>query len=269
MSTQMRISTVASGSSGNCIYVGSDNTHILIDAGISKKRTETGLRANDIDMKDISAILVTHEHTDHINGLGVISRKYEIPIYATGKTIEEIKNNKKLGEIPEELYVEINEDNHFNVGDLDICPFAISHDAVQPVAYRINCGGKAVAVATDMGKYNDYIVSNLEKLDALVIEANHDIRMLLAGTYPYYLKQRILGDRGHLSNEMSGRLINAILHDGIKHILLGHLSKENNYEELAYETVRSEISLSDNPYKADDFDITVAKRDVNSVLFSV
>lgn len=269
MSTQMRISTVASGSSGNCIYVGSDNTHVLIDAGISKKRTEIGLKANDIDMKDISAILITHEHIDHINGLGVISRKYEIPIYATGKTIEEIKYNRKLGEIPEYLYVEINEDKHFDIGDLDICPFAISHDAVQPVAYRINCGGKAVAVATDMGKYNDYTVSNLEKLDALVIEANHDIRMLLAGTYPYYLKQRILGDRGHLSNEMSGRLINDILHDGIKHILLGHLSKENNYEDLAYETVRSEIALSDNQYKADDFDITVAKRDVNSVLFCV
>lgn len=269
MSTQMRISTVASGSSGNCIYVGSDNTHILIDAGISKKRTEMGLRANDIDLKDISAIMITHEHIDHINGLGVISRKYEIPIYATGKTIEEIKRNKKLGEIPEDIYVEIKEDRHFNIGDLEICPFAISHDAVQPVAYRVNCGGKAVAVATDMGKYNDYIVSNLENLDALVIEANHDIRMLLAGTYPYYLKQRILGDRGHLSNEMSGRLINDILHDGIKHILLGHLSKENNYEELAYETVRSEIALSDNQYKADDFDITVAARDVNSVLFCV
>lgn len=269
MSAQMRLSTVASGSSGNCIYVGSEQTHILVDAGISKKRTEIGLMANDIDLKDISAILITHEHIDHINGLGVISRKYEIPIYATGKTIEEIKNNKKLGAIPEDLYVEIREDEHFSVGDLDICPFAISHDAVQPVAYRVNCGDKAVAVATDMGKYNDYIISNLEKLDALVIEANHDVRMLLAGIYPYYLKQRILGDRGHLSNEMSGRLINAILHDGLKHILLGHLSKENNYEELAYETVKTEISMSDNSYKAEDFDIRVAKRDSNSILFCV
>ena len=105
----MRISTVASGSSGNCIYVGSDNTHLLVDAGISKKRTETGLNANDIDMKDISGILITHEHIDHINGLGVISRKYEIPIYATPKTVEAIKSNNKLGHIPEELYVEITE----------------------------------------------------------------------------------------------------------------------------------------------------------------
>ena len=200
----MRISTVASGSSGNCIYVGSDNTHLLVDAGISKKRTETGLNANDIDMKDISGILITHEHIDHINGLGVISRKYEIPIYATPKTVEAIKSNNKLGHIPEELYVEIKADEHFNIGDIEVCPFSISHDAAEPVAYRFNEGGKSVAVATDMGKYDDYIVSNLKKLDALVIEANHDVRMLLAGAYPYYLKQRILGDRGHLSNEMSG-----------------------------------------------------------------
>lgn len=265
----MRISTVASGSSGNCIYVGSDNTHLLVDAGISKKRTETGLNANDIDMKDISGILITHEHIDHINGLGVISRKYEIPIYATPKTVEAIKSNNKLGYIPENLYVEIKSDEHFNIGDIEVCPFSISHDAAEPVAYRFNEGGKSIAVATDMGKYDDYIVNNLKELDALVIEANHDVRMLLAGAYPYYLKQRILGDRGHLSNEMSGKLINDILHDGLKYILLGHLSKENNYEELAYETVKSEIAISDNKYKASDFDIEVARRDVNSMLFCV
>lgn len=269
MSTQMRLSTIASGSSGNCIYVGSDNTHILIDAGISKKRTEMGLNANDVDIRDISAILITHEHIDHINGLGVISRKYEIPIYATEKTIEEIKKNTKLGYIPEDIYHVVKEDEKFNIGEFEICPFAISHDAVQPVAYRVNSGGKSVAVATDMGYYDDYTVSNLQKLDALVIEANHDVRMLLAGTYPYYLKQRILGDKGHLSNEASGRLINDILHDNLKYIMLGHLSKENNYEELAYETVKAEITLSDNPYKAEDFNIAVAKRNTNSMLYCV
>lgn len=265
----MRISTVASGSSGNCIYVGSDNTHVLIDAGISKKKTELGLNANDIDIRDISGILITHEHIDHINGLGVISRKYEIPIYATPRTVEAIKSNTKLGFIPEDLYVDIEADRHFNIGGLDICPFNISHDAAQPVAYRVSKGDKAVAVATDMGKYDDYTVNNLKNLDAIVIEANHDVRMLLAGIYPYYLKQRILGDKGHLSNEMSGKLINDILHDGLKHILLGHLSKENNYEELAFETVKSEIAISDNKYKADDFNIEVAKRDTNSMLFCV
>lgn len=265
----MRIATVASGSSGNCVYVGSDNTHVLVDVGISGKRTEMGLNANGISMKDISAILITHEHIDHINGLGVISRKYEIPIYTTEGTADAIRKNTKLGKIPEDLYVNIESDSPFYIGDLEVCPFNISHDAAQPVAYRFNKGNKSVAVATDMGKYDDYIVNNLSNLDALLIEANHDVRMLLAGTYPYYLKQRILGEKGHLSNETSGKLINDILHDGLKYIMLGHLSKENNYEDLAYETVKSEIAVSDNEYKAEDFNIMVAKRDAYSTLLCV
>ena len=120
MSNNIRMATVASGSSGNCIYVGSDNTHILIDAGVSKKRTETGLNNNDIDIRDISGIMITHEHIDHINGLGVITRKYEIPIYATAQTLDEIEKNKKIGEIPHGLYREITPDCHFNVGDLEV-----------------------------------------------------------------------------------------------------------------------------------------------------
>ncbi len=265
----MRLSTIASGSSGNCIYVGTDNTHILVDCGISGKKVVNGLNENDVDAKDVSGILITHEHIDHISGLGVISRKYGIPIYATKGTADEIRKNTKLGDISKDLFMEIEADKSFEIGDIKINPFSISHDAAEPVAYRIESGNKAVAVATDMGKYDDYIVSHLKKLDALVIEANHDVRMLLAGIYPYYLKQRILGDRGHLSNESSGKLINSILHDGLKHILLGHLSKENNYAELAYETVRSEIQISDNEYKAEDFDISVAKRDGNSPLFCI
>lgn len=264
----MRISTVASGSSGNCIYVGSDHTHVLIDAGITKKRIEEGLNQNDIKLSEIEAILITHEHSDHIQGLGVISRKYEIPIYATADTILAISDNKKLGYIPEELYVNVCPDEHVTIGDLDICPFSISHDAVSPVGYRVNCDNKSAAVATDMGKYDEYTIEHLKNLDAIVIEANHDVNMLLAGPYPYYLKRRILGEQGHLSNEMSGRLINSILHDNIKHILLGHLSKENNYEQLAYETVRSEITMSDSKYLADDFDIEVAKRDLCSPAYN-
>ena len=269
MSKQMRMASVASGSSGNCIYVGSDSTHILVDAGVSKKRTEQGLNANQLNLADISAIMITHEHIDHIQGLGVISRKYGIPIYATAKTLVEIEQNPKIGTIPEGLYREVKEDETVTIGDLSVRPFKISHDAVQPVGYRIRCGDKSVAVATDMGKYDDYTIQCLQGLDAIVLEANHDVRMLLAGSYPYYLKQRILGERGHLSNEASGRLVNAILHDRMKYILLGHLSKENNYEELAYETVRTEILLGDNPYKAEDFNISVAKRDVNSPLYVI
>ena len=145
--------------------------------------------------------------------------------------------------------------------DLTIHPFSIPHDAAQPVGYRVECEDKAVGIATDLGKYNDYIVDNLQNLDALLLEANHDIRMLQVGSYPYYLKQRILGDRGHLSNENAGKLLCRLLHDDMKAVFLGHLSKENNYEALAYETVCSEVTLGDNPYRSKDFQIQVAKRD--------
>ena len=143
---------------------------------------------------------------------------------------------------------------------------SISHDAADPVAYLVSDGRHRVGVVTDLGYYDADIVSHMDGLDALLLEANHDIHMLQVGAYPYPLKQRILGERGHLSNETSGQLLGQILHDGMQHILLGHLSKENNYDELAYETVRLEISLGDNPYRGNDFPIEVAKRDRPSSL---
>lgn len=256
----MRLCSIASGSSGNCIYVGSDTTHLLIDVGISGKRTEQGLNSLGITAGELDGILITHEHADHISGLGVISRKYGIPIFATGGTVEEMKRCRSLGNVDESLFHIIHADEKFVIKDLVIDPMHISHDAAQPVAYRVRYGDKKVAVATDMGLYNDYIVESLKGMDALLLEANHDVNMLQVGPYPYYLKQRILGDRGHLSNENCGRLLSRILHDDLKGILLGHLSQENNIPELAYETVRVEITLGDNPYKADDFRMQVAKR---------
>lgn len=260
----MRFASIASGSSGNCIYVGSDNTHILIDAGISKKHIEGGLNGIGLSLKDIDAILVTHEHSDHVSGLGVVSRAHSIPIYGTEETLENVKRQKSLGAISEDLYHNISPDNSFYIHELKINPFSISHDAANPVAYRVETENRSVAVATDMGIYNDYVVSNLENVNALLLEANHDVKMLEAGSYPYQLKRRILSEKGHLSNEMSGRLLSRILHDNIKHIFLGHLSKENNYDMLAYETVRLEINSDDTPYKADDFKIQVARRDMPS-----
>lgn len=257
----MRLCSIASGSSGNCIYVGSDCAHVLVDVGISGKRIEQGLNALDLTGRDIDGILITHEHSDHIKGLGVLARKYEIPIYTTGGTVDAMMRSGSLGKIPADIFREIREDEPFSIKDLTVNPFTIPHDAAQPVGYRLSCGCQSVGIATDLGKYNDYIVENLQNLDAVLLEANHDIRMLQVGRYPYYLKQRILGDRGHLSNENAGQLLCRILHDNMKAVFLGHLSKENNYEELAYETVCSEVTLGDNPYKSGDFRIEVAKRD--------
>ena len=265
----MRFASIASGSSGNCIYAGTDNTHILIDAGISKKRIESGLNEFGLSLKDIDAILVTHEHSDHIGGLGVVSRAYHIPIYATSKTIEFIKNYKNLGKIDEDLYNDITPDVSFDIRDIKVNPFSISHDAVDPVAYRVENADKSVAVATDMGVYDDYTISNLEGVNALLLEANHDVRMLQVGSYPYPLKQRILGDRGHLSNESSGQFLGQLLHDKFKKVVLGHLSKENNLAELAYETVRQEVEQGENPYHGNDFPIQVAKRDEVSELIRI
>lgn len=260
----MRMCSIASGSSGNCIYIGSENNHILIDAGISGKRVEAGLKELELKGTDVNGILITHEHSDHIKGLGVLARKYEIPIYATPGTAAAVREMDGLGKINGELFVEIQADTPFDIGDLKISPFSISHDAAEPVAYRITCEGRSAAVATDLGVYTDYTVDHLKELDVLLLEANHDIHMLEVGNYPYYLKRRILGDRGHLSNELSGRLLGELLHDKFKMVMLGHLSKENNYEKLAYETVRLEVSMGDNPYKGDDFPIYVAKRDMIS-----
>ncbi len=257
----MRFVSIASGSSGNSIYVGTDTTHILVDAGISGKRIEQGLNEIGVKGSELGGVVITHEHSDHIKGLGILARKYEVPIYATRETLEEIQGNKTLGEYPKELLKPVLPDVEFSVGDMRIKPFSIDHDGANPVAYRIQSGKKSVAVATDMGHFDQYIIDHLQNLDGLLLESNHDVRMLETGPYPYYLKRRILSDYGHLSNDNAGRLLNHILHDNLKHIFLGHLSKENNYEELAFETVKLEIDQGDHGYKASDFSISVAKRD--------
>lgn len=265
----MRLCSIASGSSGNCIYVGDDHTHLLVDTGISKKRIEQGLQALDVKGEELDGILITHEHVDHIQGLGVFSRKYGIPVYATKGTVRGIQNCKSLGRMPEGLLHEVEVDKKFQLGELSVCPFAISHDANEPSGYRIESDTKAAAVATDLGMYDEYIVEHLRNLDAVVLEANHDIHMLEVGPYPYPLKKRVMGDRGHLSNELSGRLLCDILNDRLQSVILGHLSKENNYEELAYETVKLEVTMGDNPYKGEDIPIMVAKRDTVSDIITL
>jgi len=256
----MRLCSIASGSSGNCIYVGSDTTHLLVDVGISGKRIESGLKELELSGSDVDGILITHEHSDHIAGLGVLARKYGIPIYGSKGTIAALREIPGLGNVDDELFAELEADRKKVIKDLTISPMRISHDAGEPLAYRVSYGTRKVAVCTDLGVYNDYTVECLKGLDALVLEANHDVNMLQVGPYPYYLKQRILGERGHLSNENAGRLLSRILHDNMKAISLGHLSKENNLPELAYEAVRMEITMGDNPYNANDFNIQVAKR---------
>ena len=193
----MRLCSIASGSSGNCIYVGSDATHLLVDTGISGKRMVAGVESLGIKPSELDGILITHEHSDHISGLGILARKYEIPIYTTKETYEAIKQDKKIGLLPEGLFHEVKYDEKFTLKDMEIYPVKISHDAKKPVAYRVSSENKKVGILTDLGNFNDYIVECMSDLDAVLLEANHDVNMLQVGPYPYYLKQRILGERGH------------------------------------------------------------------------
>ena len=260
----MRFVSIASGSSGNCTYVGTDNTHLLIDAGISCKRIDTAMQQLGIKSDELDGVLITHEHIDHISGLRVFSKKHHVPIYGTKETLEAIECIDTKKEIDPYLYHPVSTDQKLAIGDFCITPFSNSHDAANPVGYRAEANGHAIGVATDLGIYSSYTVNHLLGLDAILLEANHDVHMLEAGPYPFQLKRRILGRKGHLSNETAGQLLNELLHDKMKHIVLGHLSKENNYAELAYETVCCEVNMGATPYNSGDFPITVAKRDTMS-----
>lgn len=256
----MRLCSLYSGSSGNCIYIGDGHTNILVDIGVSTKKVVEALASIDVKPEEIDAVLITHEHSDHIGGLGVFLRKYGIPVYGTSKTLEAVANYKGLGKVDLSLFHGISPEVSFAINDIYVKAISTWHDAADPVCYCVTEGDKKASIATDLGAFNDHIVNALSGCDAMLIEANHDIKMLEVGPYPYVLKQRILGQYGHLSNESGGQLIRALLNDHIKGIYLGHLSKENNYPDLAYEAVKNE--LLGNPYSHDvrDFNLMVASR---------
>lgn len=261
----MRICSIASGSSGNCIYVGNGKHHILIDAGVSRKRIVDGLSSIGVAPEMLDAIFVTHEHSDHISGIPMMVKMFGIPVFATGGTLDEICHKDKRGVIDKGGLYQLYADEPVVVGDFHITPFSMSHDAAEPVCYTVESGGKKFGMATDLGEFDQYIIDHLAGSNLLLLEANHDISMLEAGKYPYPLKCRILGERGHLSNEASGRLLCQLLHDKLRHVFLAHLSQENNYPQLAYEAVKcqlwEEMGLTELP-----FSMEVASREKPSCM---
>lgn len=263
----LKICSIASGSSGNCIYARSENTQILIDAGISGKRTNEGLSLLGTSPCEINGILVTHEHSDHIKGLGVLSRKYRIPIYASELTWQKIRTSSVCGIIEETLFNKIIPDNEFTINDIVIHPFKTQHDAVDPICYTLSKDGRKISIATDLGCYDDYITGKLAESTILFLEANHDIEMLQNGSYPHFLKKRILGSKGHLSNNTAGKLISEICHDKLKYIILGHLSRDNNEPKIALNFAKAEID-SFNAKAGGQIQLAVADREKVSVVFS-
>lgn len=264
----MRICSIASSSSGNCIYVGTDHTHILIDAGISGKRIKAALETIGVDPSDINAIVITHEHSDHIRGLGVMARKYHIPIYTTKPTWRKIELSGITGIIDETLFSPIAPGIDFTINELLIHPFSTSHDAVQPVSYTFTHNEKKISVVTDLGCYDQLVVDKVKDSNILFIEANHDVEMLASGSYPRYLKQRILSDRGHLCNEMSGKLVSEALSSNLKYVVLAHLSRENNHPDLAHAAVCTVLER-ERGVSFSDLQVLVSEKEEMSCLITI
>ncbi|MBQ9314721.1 MAG: MBL fold metallo-hydrolase [Clostridia bacterium] len=255
----IRFCNLYSGSSGNSTYIEYNDTRILIDAGVSCQKIVKGLSDLNVSLDMIDGILITHEHSDHVKGLTTISKKFNIPIYATNKTW----NQMALLKLPEYNHIVFNANESFDLGELKVHPFSIPHDAVDPCAFNITAGNKKLTVATDIGHVTKGIYDKLVGSDVLLLESNYDPNTLSYSSYPYFLKRRISSDVGHLSNEMASKVIKKLYDDtGINHIILGHLSKENNFPELAYQTVVN--AFGEIPK---DFHLSVAGRDtVDTVL---
>ena len=229
-----------SGSSGNCTYVSCGNTSLLVDAGLSGKAITDALGSIGADIGMIGAICVTHEHIDHVKGIGVLSRRYGIPVYCTSGTWRMMPSS--VGQIPEKLRRVIEPGEDFYIGDLSLTPFPISHDAAEPVGYRLWGDGRSAAVATDMGYMKKETLRVLSGVDIILIECNHDPDMLFENPrYSAALKARIRGRKGHLSNGDCAEAVLALYDTGTRHVVLGHLSRENNTPETAHGAVCAAI----------------------------
>lgn len=254
-----------SGSTGNSLFLKSENTKILVDTGVSAKKIELALHSLNEDIDTIDAILITHEHIDHVRSLGTLSKKHDIPVFANSKTWDAMPEQKD--KMKEANIKEFNVAEKFMIGDLEILPFSIPHDAANPCGFNIYHDKTKVSIATDIGHIDNTIIRNLENSSFIMLESNYDPQILKYCSYPYLLKSRISGPNGHLSNHSAGKTISYLLNTGLKEVMLGHLSKENNFPELAYQTVLEE--LKQNNYDESSVNLSVASRVEPSKLIEV
>lgn len=238
-------SILASGSTGNSFYLETKQKKILVDAGLTGKKITSLLAEINRKPDDLDAIFITHEHSDHVKGVGVLARKYHLDVYANEKTWAIMDSKNLIGKIDVEHRFEFEKGNTLTLGDIDVESFGVSHDAVDPQFYRFMKDGKSFVMLTDTGYVSDRLSSLIENADGYLIESNHDIEILRSGSYPWHLKQRILSDKGHLSNEDSAQTMIQTIGNKTKRIYLGHLSKENNIKELAHLTMKNNLLQAD------------------------
>ena len=261
----LNFTSLYSGSSGNCLFVETKNTKILIDAGVSLRKIEKGLDSINVLPSDLNAVIVTHEHSDHIQSLGNLSKKFDLPVFATSKTFDAMpKQTEKISETNKKS---ININEKFAIGDIEILPFQIPHDAADPCGFTLYSDNKKISIATDIGHMTNDILKQIDGSEFILLESNYDSNVLKYTKYPFKLKERIAGPTGHLSNKIAGQTINYLINSGLKNAVLGHLSKESNFPELAYQTVMDEIIS--NGTNIENFNLSVAKRDNPSNVINI
>lgn len=251
--------SLASGSSGNCYYLGTDFYGILIDAGIGGRTIKKGLKEKGIALDRIRAVFLTHDHYDHIKGCASLGEKYKIPVYATSIIHDAIDQNKKFPDKLSTCKRYLNKEEPMSVGDLKICAFEVSHDGTDNVGYCIEAFGIRITFATDLGYISDTAARYLSSSHYMILEANYDEEMLQNGRYPYYLKERIRGEKGHLCNTQAAEFVASSYHPEMKRVWLCHLSRDNNHPELAKKTVEKAL-LERGIYPGRDIEIESLKR---------
>ena len=262
----LQFCSFASGSSGNCYLIKNERSAILVDAGISGKKIFQGLEETGTPFENVSTILVTHEHIDHVKSLPIVTKKLpNILAWANRETWEHIE--RPVAEGCRRVFT-TGED--FQIDDFRIRPFAIPHDAAEPVGFSIYYDGRQISIVTDVGYITDEIFAEITDADLLLLEANHEKEILLMGRYPYHLKRRILGDHGHLSNVSAGECLCRLIEENRKprQVLLGHLSRENNDPSVAMLTVTNTLQEQDI-FPGDDLTVEVMLRDACSCLYEV
>ncbi len=229
---------LGSGSKGNSIYIATETTKMLIDAGLSYKQTEERLSSINVDIKDLDAVVITHEHSDHVKGLDVLCSKLQIPVLANMDTARELQGLLKN----EPRFKIFSTGEPFVFGDIQFHPFSIQHDTVDPVAFTLQVHSTKIGVCTDLGFATTLVAMHLKNCDYLYLESNHDPELVHASSRPYVYKQRVLSRQGHLSNQDCGKLLSAVAHAGLKHVYLAHLSSDCNVPEVALNTVKEIVA---------------------------